>query len=66
MARRKCSDEYTREAVALTRLPGATLQQFGLAVTSIRPTLLYGKAVVERLARVDTAKNDTGHAIHFE
>jgi transposase len=27
MARRKYSDEYKREAVAMTRLPGATVQQ---------------------------------------
>ncbi|MEX2124424.1 MAG: transposase [Woeseia sp.] len=27
MARRKYSDEYKREAVELTRLPGATIQQ---------------------------------------
>ena len=30
MARRKFSDEYKREAVAMTRLPGATVQQVAM------------------------------------
>ena len=35
MARKRNSDEFKQEAVAMTRLPGVTLQQVGAIV---RPT----------------------------
>ena len=60
MARRKFSQEFKREAVAMTRLPGATLKQIGEDL-GIGPNLL-GRWRRDLQRQGDQAFPGQGHA----